>query len=117
MKSIIRGNIKGVNITNNHLLDTRLRSCNNSGLQEKLYIHFTFNGDQKNYYIDHYYSKSTEEFITKITKGDAIRNDPRYIYERIEKYFKQSEITLEKLNMIENRTHLNLSKYRKKAKE
>ena len=48
--------------------------------------------DRKYYYIDHYYSKSTEEFISKLIKGDALRKDPRYIHKRIEKYFGQSEI-------------------------
>ena len=113
MKSIIRGHINGVNITNVHLGDLRLKSCNNSGLHENL-IHFTYFGDQKYYYIDHYYSKSTEEFIKKVNRGDAFRNDPGYGLLRINKYFQQNEITKEKIDMIEKGTHINLDFYRKK---
>jgi len=113
MKTIIRGHINGVFIVSNHLGDFTLKSCNNSGKSEKLTGLSTYYGDQKYYYIDHYYSKSTEEFITKITKGDAIRNDKNYIYERIDKYFQQSDITREKIDFIEQRAHVNLSKYRK----
>jgi len=111
MKSIIRGHIKGVVINSNHLGDTRLFSCNSSGRHEKFRYIKTYYGDNKYYYIDHFYSKSTEEFIQKITKGDAIRNDPKYIYERIDKYFAQNEITKPKLDMIKNKTKKSLFKY------
>ena len=115
-KSIIRGHIDGVLINHNHLGDTRLKSCNSFGLQEKYKCFYSYNGDQKYYYIDHFYSKSTEEFIEKITKGDAFRNDPHYIYERIDKYFAQNKITKIKLDLIEKKANVNLSKYRKKLK-
>ena len=66
--------------------------------------------------MDHYYSKSTEEFIKKITKGDACRLDKSYTMERIDKYFIQSEITLEKIKMIEEKVHVNLTKYKEMIK-
>ena len=116
MKSIIRGHIKKTFLTNNHLGDLNLKSCNSSGLHEKLNGHYSLYRDEKYYFIDHYYSKSTEEFIKKIVKGDAFRNDPQYIYERVDKYFSQSEPTKEKLDMIEKIAHINLKKYRKKIK-
>ena len=47
MKSIIRGKIRGVKITNNNLGDPSLKNCNSSWLKEKLYIHYTFNGDKR----------------------------------------------------------------------
>ena len=116
MKTIIRGHIKGTKIMSLHLGDSRLKSCNNSGLPEKKSI-FTYNSDQKYYYIDHYYSKSTEEFITKITKGDAFSNTLGYFRHRIDKYFQQNEITKEKIDMIERETHINLDSYRKTLKK
>ena len=67
---------------------------------------------KEHYCINHFYSKSTEEFISKLIKGDALRNDPSYIYERLDKYFNKSEIIKKKLDLIENRTHINLSCYR-----
>ena len=115
IKSIIKGNIRHVNIDSNHLGDTLLKACNSFGIHEKIKGIFKYNGDQKFYYIDHYYSKSTEEFITKISKGDAIRDDIQYVFERIEKYFNQSEITEKKLEMIEQKLHINLDKYRNKS--
>ena len=36
---------------------------------------------------------------------------------KVEKYFSQSEITKEKIDLIENRTGLNLSEYRNKLKK
>ena len=67
-KSIIHGHIEGVNIHSNHLGDTKLIRCNSSGFYESQKLFFASPGDQKYYYIDHFYSKSTEEFIKKITK-------------------------------------------------
>ena len=113
MKTIIRGHIHGVFIVSNHLGDLTLKSCNNSGKHEKLTDISTYYSDQKYYYIDHYYSKSTEEFISKITKGDALIIDKNYIYKRIDKYFNQNELTKEKLELIEQKAHVKLDKYRK----
>ncbi len=67
--------------------------------------------DYKYYYIDHYYSKSTEEFINKINKGDAMFESKSYTLHKIWKYFSQSRYTEEKRLMIENRTGLNLTYY------
>ena len=114
IKSIIRGNIEGVNITHNHFGDLKLKICNGFGDYKKSIFYLTRKkGDHKYFYIDHFYSKSTEEFIIKITKGDAIRNDSGYIYEKVDKYFQQSELSKEKIDLIEKKVHLNLSHYRK----
>ena len=66
--------------------------------------------DLNYYYIDHYYSKSTEEFINKLNKGDALFRDNRM--ERIQTYFSQNKITKEKIDYFENSTGLNLSKFK-----
>ena len=113
VKSIIRGHIKELNIIHNHLGNYNLKTCNNSGIYQKFNSLYTEYPDQKYYYIDHYYSKSTEEFINKIIKGDALRDDKDYIYQRIGRYFNQSEITKEKIDMIEEKTKINLKEYRK----
>ena len=70
--------------------------------------------DYKYYYIDHYYNKSTKEFINKINRGDAFKSTIDYTMLRVYKYFQQSNFTKEKIEMIENQTGLNLSIYRKK---
>ena len=54
--------------------------------------------DLDNFYIDHYYSKSTEEFINKLNKGDVLFYDNRM--ERIETYFSQNKITKENIDFF-----------------
>ena len=101
MKTIIRGHIKGVKILSMHRGDYRLRTCNNSGKYEKLVGHSTYNSDQKYYYIDHYTSKSTEEFIQKIKRGDAYNNSTYHILQKANSYFSINEITQEKVELLE----------------
>ena len=118
IKSILRGHIPNIEITNNHLLSTDLHNCNGYGNKNRYYYKtYSNQNDYKNYYIDHYYSKSTEEFIEKLNKGDAYLDTLKYVMQRVDKYFTQSEITKEKIDFIENKTGLNLSLYRSKAKK
>ena len=47
------------------------------------------NTDFENYYIDHYYSKSVEEFVKKVNKGDGFyEKKTNYKKHRIKRYFK-----------------------------
>ena len=118
IKSILRGHIPNITVKSNHLCNTALINCNGYGNRNRYYYNtFSNQNDYKHYYIDHYYSKSTEEFIGKINKGDPYINTLKYVMGKVEKYFSQSEITKEKLDLIENRTGLNLSEYRNKAKK
>ena len=118
IKSILRGHIPNIEITNNHLLSTDLHNCNGYGNKNRYYYKtYSNQNDYKNYYIDHYYSKSTEEFIEKLNKGDVYLDTLKYVMQRVDKYFTQSEITKEKIDFIENKTGLNLSLYRSKAKK
>ena len=78
-------------------------------------IIFTKNPDFKYYYIDHFSFKSTEEFINKLNKGCAVfGKDTSIILKKIGWYFSTNEITLKKINFIENYTNLNLSNYKRK---
>ena len=118
IKSIVRGHIPNLTVESNHLLNKRLINCNGYGNSNRYYYDtYSNQNDYKNYYIDHYYSKSTEEFIEKVNKGDPLKNTLEYIMEKVSKYFSQSEITNEKLDFIENKTGLNLSFYRSKTKK
>ena len=66
------------------------------------------------YYIDHYYSKSLEEFIEKLIRGDAIfQKDIGFIYHKIKRYFKFNKITKQKIKYLEKKVGVNLSKYKK----
>lgn len=58
--------------------------------------------DFENYYIEHYFFKSTEEFIDKINKGCALfAQDQNYKMSRIKAYLGYNKVTLEKVEMIE----------------
>ena len=70
--------------------------------------------DFDNYYIDHYFYKTLDEFIEKLTSKDY---DKKFKNETIKKYFEINELAYEKIAYLENRTGINLSEYHKKLKE
>jgi len=112
IKFILRRHIKNVVIDNVHRCNNLLRSCNGFGHIRAYNFIYSTEPDYKYYYIDHYFSKSTIEFIDKINKGDALHDTIKYKMHKINKYFAQSNITKEKIDLIENKTGLNLSMYR-----
>ena len=113
VKSILRGHIPNIRIECIHEINKHYKNCDGYGNPSKLDGAFAVEPDYTNYYIDHYYSKSTEEFIDKINRGDPFFNTESYKMERIEKLSKQIILTKEKIEMIENGTGLSLSKYKK----
>ena len=71
IKSIIRGNITITQIDNPHIISHKLTSCDGFG-NIKMIENITTNISDFNYfYIIHYFSKSTEEFINKLLRGSA----------------------------------------------
>jgi len=112
IKFILRGHIKNVVINNIHRCNNWLKSCNGFGHIKAYDLIYSTEPDYNYYYIDHFYSKSTIEFIDKMNRGDAIHNTVKNKMFRINKYFAQSNITKEKIDLIENKTGLNLSMYR-----
>ena len=109
-KTIIRGNLYGIEMKTTHLLDYKIDRCNGFGKKFKPRGIFCKIPDYKYYYIDHFYSKSTEEFVNKIKKGDAgFGFNNRFKYGRINIYFRFNKITLEKINFIAEKTGLNSS--------
>ena len=68
IKSIIRGKIPNLLIKSIHVgTNNSYNICNGFGEKYSGYLQSDF----ENYYIIHYFSKSTEEFIYKIKRGDA----------------------------------------------
>jgi hypothetical protein len=67
----------------------------------------------KDCYIDHYCFKSTEEYIDKINKGDAVfgKNNKTMMH-KIRLYFQYNNITFEKIEYIEKELGLNLEEYK-----
>ena len=115
IKTIVRGHIPELKIICIHTINKMLKACDGFG-NPKEYLGIVNDiSDLEFYYIDHFYSKSTEEFINKLNKGDALYIDNRL--DRIRTYFSQNKITKEKIDYFENSTGLNLSDFRKKIVE
>lgn len=113
IKSILKGYID-IEINDHHYLNPNLIVCNGFGKIIKFSGGKTNETDHFYYYIDHYWSKSTEEFVDKLMRGDAIlgNKNKQNNLNRINMYFKYNNITLEKINYIESRTKYNLNNYK-----
>ena len=116
IKSILKGHIPHIKINCVHSLNSKLKSCDGFGNIAKINGIITSHPDFRNYYIDHYNFKSTEEFINKINFGDALFFKDNQI-DRIKVYFGNNKITLEKIQLVEKGTGLNLSEIRNKLKK
>ena len=114
IKTMIRGHLKNISITHNHILNEKLFACDGFGKKSKIKKIENLNPDYEFYYIKHYYTKSVQEFIEKIHRGDLLRGNKKNIIEwAIEKFFYINKITFKKIKYIKD--HLgekyNLSKY------
>jgi len=111
VKSIIRGNISDMKIIHQHKINDKYRTCNGFGdiinqtKELKLF---------KYYYFDHFYFKSTEEFIEKINRGDCFFIPSKKLkLHKIKFYFSHNEITEEKIKLLEKKTGVNLNDFKK----
>ena len=113
IKTIVKGHLENIIITNNHFLSKKLKACNGFGNSSKA-TEKTSKPDYENYYINHYFGKSTEEFANKIIRGDILRGTHRHINNlQVYLYFTINEITEEKLKYLEKAlgSRVNLGKY------
>jgi hypothetical protein len=109
-KSIVRGNIAGFKITSPHRLTNKIKLCNGFGKISK-----SFKIDSKYYDIKHYSFKSTEEYCYKLNRGNILYdNNYQFKFRKINKYFQYNRITLNKINLLENKTGINLEYFRNK---
>ena len=116
IKFILKGHIPNIKIKNQHYCNYRLKNCNGFGKMNSSHHLYTNTPDYKYYYIDHFFSKSTEELVDKLIKGDCRYSNFKLMKMRkIARYFNQSEVNKEKIEMIERRLKikLNSSKYTK----
>ena len=79
VKSIIRGNISYFTLANtldvSHIITKVVKGCNGFGKIINLGNETNLiNSDSKYYYIDHFYTKSLDEFIDKIKRGSAVHD-------------------------------------------
>ena len=118
-KAILRGHNPNKNITCWQLISKKFTGCNGYGKEAELVNRaYIKKSDFENYYIDHYYSKSLEEFVKKVNKGDGFfEKKTNYKIHRIRRYFKYNEMSLEKIKYIEKNTGIVLKKFKKKLKK
>ena len=114
VKTMIRGHLKGINIDDNHVLSKNLSACNGFGEKSTIKGVRSIDPDFEYYYIKHYYTKTVQEFVEKIKRGDLLRGNNKTIVEwAIEKFFIINKITLKKIKYLQK--HLgkkyNYSKY------
>ena len=117
IKSILKGNID-LPIQDTHILNSKLIPCDGFGKIKEIQTIITNESDHYYYYIDHYYCKSTEEFVHKLLRGSvAYGNNTDHYMRRIFVYFSMNNLTEEKINYLEDKTKLNLTIYRHRLKK
>ena len=118
IKTIIRGKLKNIIITNNHYLSKKINGCDGYGKKNRTAGIRSKKPDYDNYYINHYFGKSTQEFVDKVKRGDILRGNNSEINNfQVHKYFLINKLTIEKLDYIEKNlgSIVNLSNYWKKV--
>ena len=110
-KSIIKGNLKNIKTSSVHTLGVERGKCNGFGKFILSKRRYCITPDYKYNYIDHCYTKSTEEIINKINRGSGIYGDrDLFKYAKINDYFSINKITIEKINIIAKKTNLKIFK-------
>ena len=109
IKSILRGKISNVTINCVHRINNDLITCNGIGNITHLDGAGTTLLDYEYSYIDHYFCKSTEEFVNKINKGDALYINQENLKDRIRVYFAINNRTKEKVDYMKNFIKTNIS--------
>ena len=113
IKFILRGHLNNIVINCPHRGMIGIKNnCNGFGHFNKYKSIFTTEPDTTYYYYDHYYGKSTEEFIKKVKRGDGTYTSVGFKMGRIEKYFRENKLTMEKILLIEKETGFDLSSYK-----
>ena len=96
-----------------HILNNDLKSCNGFGVKPILKGYLMM-ADFSFYYIDHFFFKSLEEFTDKLNRGDAITyNTIQSKYYKLDRYFIMNQININKINYIEKKCRINMTKYKK----
>ena len=108
IKSILKGKIPNITINCVHKINSNLKTCDGFGRRTNISGAGTDRLDNQYYYIDHYFCKSTEEFVNKLNKGDALFNYDNTLA-RIWVYFNYNKITKEKIDYIKKHLNVNVS--------
>ena len=124
IKSMVRGNIKNLKywVHSPYISPFKNISCNNIGKiinDKNINIEFQSNINVKKAYIIHFNYKSTEEYINKYKRGYSNWFEDRlsdFLDIKIKDYFRDNEITMNKIDFFERELKINLSEYKKLLK-
>lgn len=116
IKSIIRGYIDDIDIfwdKNSHSPRTVLACCDSRGREIENSFSPFCDYDFSVAYLKHYTTKSTEEWCSKIKRGfpDALTHSDFQKYDMAERYFRYNEKTKEKLDLIKEKTGIEVCPY------
>lgn len=111
-KSIIRGNLSNILFTTVHIGAMNINYfCDSTGKrifpQNYLDINLKKNCSA---YINHFYTKTAEEFCVKLNRGGGQHSKNKTIIPRIKSFFTLNKITSNKIEIIEKCTNLNIRK-------
>ena len=120
IKSMVKGNIKDLKywVHSPYISPTKNISCNNIGKiihNKNINIESIDHINIKKAFIIHFNYKSTEEFINKYKRGysnwfeDRLNN---FLKVKIDDYFRDNEITKEKIDYFEKELNIDLSNYK-----
>lgn len=106
VKSFVKGNISRLKYDIHTPTESPERniSCNNAGQiinYNKVHIQDVFEINYDMAYIIHFKYKSSEEYIKKYKRGYSNWFDKNFLPMRIEEYFQDNKITLEKIKYFE----------------
>ena len=123
IKTFVRGNINGLKFDIHTPSESPEKniSCNNAGeilnyKYPQIFFQDVFEINYDKAYIIHFLYKSTEEFIQKYKRGYHNWFGENFLPMRIEEYFRDNNVTLEKILYFEKELNLNLSRYKMKIK-
>ncbi len=115
VKPILRGSIL-TKINDAHQINNRLKKCDGFGRKKYFDGIHDKKPDYEFYYLNHFYSKSTEEFVNKILRGSIAYGPNKRLY-ILDNYFDINKITSQKIEYLEKMLKVNLSIYRNKIKQ
>ena len=118
VKSLLRGNLGNITITNKYIATEGIKGCNGYGEYPEMENSTMIKQDFENYYIDYYFSKSLDEFFDKLKDRDMLNGKKKaYKYEVFEIYCGFNKMNISKIEYIEKKTELNLTIYKNMLKE
>ena len=116
VKTILRGNIPNFTISKishtSHIITGSVKGCNGFGKEVKLDKDYCMeNSDSKYYYIDHFYTKSLEEFVQKVKRGSAVHGKKLdFKLFRLIRFFNINKFKNDKYKYILDNLGINLTK-------